>query len=51
MVIMVLRISSFALVIRDIQFHSNHSEMDWRVTLTDTGKESQTGARVKKIEK
>jgi glucose-1-phosphate cytidylyltransferase len=35
----------------DIQFHSNHPETDWRVTLADTSEESQTGARVKKIEK
>ncbi|MCJ7571932.1 MAG: glucose-1-phosphate cytidylyltransferase [Candidatus Thermoplasmatota archaeon] len=35
----------------DIQFHNNHPEIDWRVTLADTSEESQTGARVKKIEK
>jgi len=34
-----------------IQFHSNHRESDWNVTLVDTGEETQTGARVKRIEK
>lgn len=33
-----------------IQYHNNHNEADWRVTLIDTGAEAQTGARVKKIE-
>jgi len=31
-----------------IQFHSNHEEKDWKVTLVDTGEESGTGARIKK---
>jgi len=35
----------------DVEFHSNHSENEWNVTLTDTGEEAQTGARIKKIEK
>jgi len=35
----------------EIQIHSGHEEKDWNVTLADTGEESQTGARVKKIEK
>jgi glucose-1-phosphate cytidylyltransferase len=34
-----------------IQFHSKHSERDWRITLADTGLQAQTGARVKRIEK
>ena len=34
----------------NIQYHSNHQERDWRVTLADTGEETQTGARVEKIE-
>jgi len=33
-----------------IQYHNNHNEADWRVTLVDTGAEAQTGARLKKIE-
>jgi len=34
-----------------IQFHNNHQENDWAVTLADTGEKAQTGARVKKIER
>lgn len=34
-----------------IEVHGEHEEKDWRVTLADTGEESQTGARVKRIEK
>ena len=34
-----------------IQFHSDHQERDWCVTLADTGEEAMTGARVKRIEK
>lgn len=34
-----------------IQFHSNHEECDWNVTLVDTGEEAMTGARIKKVEK
>lgn len=33
-----------------ILYHNNHKEADWNVTLVDTGADSQTGARVKKIE-
>jgi glucose-1-phosphate cytidylyltransferase len=36
---------------KEIQFHSNHKEEDWSVTLVDTGEQAQTGARVKRIEK
>jgi glucose-1-phosphate cytidylyltransferase len=36
---------------RDIQIHGNHDENDWMVTLADTGENSQTGARVKRIKK
>ncbi|MDD4409975.1 MAG: glucose-1-phosphate cytidylyltransferase [Candidatus Pacebacteria bacterium] len=32
-----------------IQYHNNHKEADWNVTLVDTGADSQTGARVKKV--
>ena len=35
----------------DIQFHSNHEETDWQVTLVDTGEEAQTGARIKRVGK
>ena len=34
-----------------VQFHNNHQENDWAVTLADTGEKAQTGARVKKIER
>ena len=34
-----------------IQIHGEHQENDWQVTLADTGENSQTGARVKRIEK
>lgn len=34
-----------------ITFHNRHLEEGWNVTLVDTGKETQTGARIKKIEK
>jgi len=33
-----------------IEFHNNHLEKDWRITLVDTGQNTQTGARIKKIE-
>ena len=32
-----------------IEYHSPHGEADWKVTLTDTGLEAMTGARVRKI--
>ena len=34
-----------------IKFHSNHLENDWNITLVDTGDQSQTGSRIKKVEK
>lgn len=34
-----------------IEFHSNHAEGDWVVTLADTGLNSMTGARIKRIER
>ena len=34
-----------------IDFHTNHDESDWKVTLADTGLNSMTGARIKKIQK
>lgn len=35
----------------NVQFHSNHLEHGWNVTLADTGLHAMTGARVKCIEK
>lgn len=34
-----------------IEFHSNHDEREWKVTLVDTGLDSLKGARLKKVEK
>jgi glucose-1-phosphate cytidylyltransferase len=34
-----------------IQLYSKHDECDWNVTLVNTGEETMTGARVKKIER
>lgn len=36
---------------KDLDFHNNHSEADWKVTLADTGVRSMTGSRVSKIRK
>lgn len=34
-----------------IDFHGNHSEKGWSVTIADTGEDAMTGARVKRVEK
>ncbi len=34
-----------------IQFHTDHSESDWRVTLAETGLNAMTGSRVRRIRK
>lgn len=34
-----------------LQFHSDHAERGWKVTLADSGLAAMTGARVKRIEK
>jgi len=34
-----------------IEFHTDHGESDWAVTLADTGLDSMTGARIAKIKK
>ena len=34
-----------------ISYHSEHEELDWTVTLVNTGDEALTGSRVKRIEK
>jgi glucose-1-phosphate cytidylyltransferase len=36
---------------QNITLHNDHTECDWNVTLAETGDKSQTGARLKKIEK
>lgn len=33
------------------QFHDTHGEKDWRVTLADTGEDSMTACRVKRIQR
>jgi glucose-1-phosphate cytidylyltransferase len=35
----------------EIVFHGSHLESEWRVTVADTGDETQTGGRVKRIER
>jgi glucose-1-phosphate cytidylyltransferase len=34
-----------------IEYHSEHDESDWKVTLADTGTNSMTGARVSRVRK
>ena len=36
---------------KPIEYHNDHSESDWKVTLAETGLDAMTGARVKKIQK
>jgi glucose-1-phosphate cytidylyltransferase len=33
----------------DVQFHNHHSEEDWTVTLADTGEETMTAGRIRRI--
>jgi glucose-1-phosphate cytidylyltransferase len=35
----------------EINFHTDHDESDWKVTLAETGAEAMTGARIKRIRK
>ena len=35
----------------EINFHTDHDESDWKVTLAETGVEAMTGARIKRIRK
>ncbi len=35
----------------DIAFHDNHGEEDWKVTLADTGEDSMTAYRVRRIQR
>jgi glucose-1-phosphate cytidylyltransferase len=35
----------------DLQYHGRHAEEDFCVTLADTGQETQTGGRVKRVQK
>jgi len=36
---------------REIIFHNQHDEVDWKVTVVDTGLNTLKGARIKKVEK
>jgi len=36
---------------REVIFNSSHAESDWVVTLADTGEDTMTGARVRKIQR
>jgi glucose-1-phosphate cytidylyltransferase len=36
---------------KEVKFHNNNDEYDWKLSLIDTGANSLTGSRVKKIEK
>jgi glucose-1-phosphate cytidylyltransferase len=36
---------------KEIEFHTDHGESEWKVTLADTGLNSMTGARIAKIKK
>lgn len=36
---------------KQVEYHTEHEEADWRVTLADTGLDAMTGARVRKIRK
>jgi len=36
---------------QSIEFHTNHEEVDWRITLAETGLETMTGGRIRKIQK
>lgn len=35
----------------NIQLHNHHDERGWRITMVDTGLQTMTGARVKRVEK
>jgi glucose-1-phosphate cytidylyltransferase len=37
--------------LHDIDFHDQHLEANWRVTVADTGLETQTGGRVKRVQR
>ena len=36
---------------RDVTYHAQNDEENWRVTLVDTGVETQTGARISRLER
>ena len=36
---------------QEIKYHNQHSQKDWKITLTDTGLNTLKGARIKRVEK
>src|SRR5262245_24426545 len=36
---------------KEVEFHNQHTESGWKVTLADTGLDAATGARIKRIQK
>lgn len=49
-----LNTRDFSLILgseKSITFHTEHTEVDWRVTLAETGLNALTGARIKRIQK
>lgn len=36
---------------KSIEFHTEHTESDWKVTLAETGLDAMTGARLKRVQK
>ena len=36
---------------QEIEFHGRHLESDWRVTVAETGADTQTGGRVKRVQR
>jgi glucose-1-phosphate cytidylyltransferase len=36
---------------QSIEFHTNHEEIDWQITLADTGLDTMTGGRLRKVRK
>jgi len=48
------RINDFTITLgnaKSIEYHNQHAETEWQVTLAETGLDAMTGARVKKIQK
>lgn len=36
---------------KSIEYHNSHAEAEWQITLSDTGVDAMTGARIKKVQK
>jgi glucose-1-phosphate cytidylyltransferase len=48
-----IRSNDFTLKLKnhDLTIHNNHSEVDWEITFAETGPNTMTGGRLKKVEK